>query len=285
MNEENKDLELKDEIVEQEEAIDISTSEDVKTESSSEVSIELDEESKAKSRGWDPSKGDKTAREFNLIGEMIDLKKELGKRDKMIEEIYKYQQSVIQEHKQRARLELEARLKEARELGDVEGVEQLAKEKLNLEIKEQQDIQQRSANEQLTALNAFVNRNQHWFNDRYPELKVRCQEIEAILRPTCKSWDEVAEKVEKQVKMEMQTDPKYAHLVSDNTVSRPSFSPTKSSANRGTVEVEESDTKLYSKLSSNERAMYEVANRIAKKVGEKISVKEFVLKLNEDKEV
>lgn len=284
MSEENKDL-IEDMSENQTENTESEQVTDVYQEVSENETVD-EEELRAKQHGWDPSKGSKTAREFNLTGDLIELRKELSKRDRMIEEIYKYQQNTIQEQKKRFREELELRLQEARQYGDVEAVEKLAEQKVNLQIQDNNELAKRDAQEQMAALSSFEQRNAAWFNKNNPDLIKRCQELDMIYRSTCTSYDQLAEKIERQMRAELSLDDRYAHLVAaSENINRPNINPNRSAVNRSATESIESDSKILSKLSSNEKAMYEVYKRIGDRLGEKTSVKDFVNKMNSDKEV
>ncbi len=287
----------KEELLEQEEKANETSMEDTSNEVASESGEEPEILEKAKSTGYltkeefiakggDPKKY-KTAEEFVRTGEMIDqiysLKKILEKRDKEVEAIYKHQQETISEHKRRAREELEARLSEAMQIGDVENVQKLTQAKTQLDYKDQLDQQRTAAEAQMSALTRFVDNNKHWFNDQHPELKQRAIELDTFIRTQNPhiTYDELASRVEAQMKFE------YPQIVGRGAVNRHNLSASRSAVakSEGDSDMSGSDDKLYSKLTSEEKAMYAAVKRISAKIGEDVSVKEFVQKLKEDREI
>jgi hypothetical protein len=288
----------KEEVLEQEEISNDPSMEDT---SIDEVASESGEEpevlEKAKSTGYltkeefvakggDPKKY-KTPEEFVRTGEMIDqiysIKKVLEKRDKEVEAIYKYQQETIAEHKRRARAEIETRLAEAMQIGDVENVQRLTQEKTQLDYKEHFESQQRAAQSQMSALSRFVENNKHWFNDQHPELKARTVQLDSFLRTQNPyiTYDELASRIEAQMKFE------FPEIVGRGVVSRPNLSASRSAIakSEGDSDMSGSDDKIYSKLTDQEKAMYQVHKRISAKIGADVSVKEFVQKLKQDREI
>lgn len=229
----------------------------------------------------------KSEKEYVLTGEIIELKKAIQRRDRDIDEILKYNQNVIEQQKQNFKRQLEARLQEAKELGNVDDVQQLTQEKLRVELEEQRQAQTQSANAQIEALNKFTARNATWFNNQHPEFITRCQELENIYRPSCKTWDEVADKVEKQMRYELSQDTRYKHLIDIQTThtSSPNISASRSNVNKSSTAISSDDSVLYHKLSSNEKAMYNILKRNAKRIGSDYSVKEFLNKAKRDEEI
>jgi hypothetical protein len=234
-------------------------------------------------KGGDP-KAYKTEKEFALTGELIDLKKALTKRDKDIEEIIKYHKTALDKQREAARRALEEKLQEAKSMGDVDAVQSLTAEKTQADLQDQTEQLRRVQEEQSDVLNDFCSRNASWYNDNHPELKQRCAVVEKIIiaQHPYITPRALADQIEKQLRYEISQDPRYAETVKEEP-KRPNLSATKSGVvQSGSTGSEGSDDKLYNKLSANEKAMYNIHKRIAAKVGEKVTVKEFLQQMQED---
>lgn len=230
----------------------------------------------------------KTEKEFNLTGEVIELKKTLQKRDKDIEEILKYQQHVIEQHKIKMRQELDAQLRTARDNGDMERVEQLAQQKAHSDYETKQEEQQRVAKETAVLNQAFLERNSSWYNDTHPELKARAHEIDNLVRsqyPTI-TYAQLLNEIERSMRYELGRSEDYRHLVVDpSSVARPVTSAVNSAVARSATKVNDSDEVLYSKLNGNQKARYNSINRMISKVGAKMTVKEFLADEKRNEEI
>lgn len=269
------------------------TEETPKTESSPEDDLK----SKAKSTGhlseeeyrkkFGSLRGYKTEKEYTLTGELIDLKKTLQKRDQDIEEILTYQKNVISQQKVNFRKQLEDRLAEARALGNVNAVESLTAERTKMDVEARHEEFQRASANQQQAVQGFVERNKVWFNDSNPDLIQRVKELDAIYTASTKSYEELAQKIEKHMKAEMSIDPRYSQYVRATQAPRePVLSSSQSAVNsQSSRSSNVSEDKLYSKLSNNEKAMYQVTKRIAAKVNSTYSVKDFVEAMKKDEEI
>ena len=231
----------------------------------------------------------KTEKEFVLTGELIDLKKTVQKRDKDIEEILKYQKKVIEDQKANLRQKLALQLAEAKANMDVDEVERLSLAKNKADAEEQSDHLTAVAEDIRKTDEEFIANNSSWFNDAHPELKQRAVEIGNRLKLQYPSitYKQMSVEIEQQMKFELSRSDAYSHLLTDtSTIRRPQVSPAKSAvAQSGATSGENSDDKLYAKLSANEKVMFNIHKRIAAKVGEKVSVKEFINHMNEDREV
>lgn len=232
--------------------------------------------------------GYKSEREFVLTGELIDLKKTVQKRDQDIEEIVKYHKDTIERQKQSLRRQLDERLAEAEAIGDVRQVRQLTEQKTGMDIQAQRDEYNKVESTRIRAEQDFLERNKYWYNDSNPELVQRCRDLDAFYSPLSRSPEETALKIEQQIKTEMSLDPRYAPLVraKTNTQSGPSFNSSQSSVNKSVSEtVNTSDSRLEAKLSSSEKAMYASLKRMASKVGQTYTVKEFIQSNQSDGEI
>lgn len=230
----------------------------------------------------------KTEKEYVLTGELIDLKKTLQKRDKDIEEILKYQQLAIERQKQSFRQELESRLNQAREVGDIQQVEKITQEKVRAEIQETQEKQTRMDSDVREAVQEFAERNSDWYNESHPELVRRCAELDTFYMSQSPgiSLRERAVKIENQVRAEMSLNPSYLKITAAKMeTSRPNISSSRSAVTASGSNISDaSDDKLYTKLSSEEKAMYNSLKRIQAKVDKTkpLTVKEFAAKIRND---
>jgi hypothetical protein len=283
--------EMKDEL--QEEAV-----QEEEIDSIEDVVEEVDVKEKAKSHGHKSleefiaaggkAEDYKTEKEFVLTGELIDLKKTIQKRDRDIEEILKYNKNVIEQQKINARAELDRLLAEARQNMDVDAVEKLTIQKANEQYEDNQSRMNELANSIRRKDEEFIQRNATWFNDNHPELKSRAFEIGNRLKLQNPNipYDQMASEIENQMKFELSRDDRYAHLVADTaSIRRPQPSSQSSAVAKSGALVGDSDDKLYAKLSANEKNMYNIHKRIASKLGEKVSVKEFLDQVRRDEEI
>lgn len=236
-------------------------------------------------------KGYKSPEEFVRTGDMIDqlrsLKKKLDERDKEMASIINYTNSTIQEHKLKARQEIEMRLQQAREYGNIEAIEALTKQKTEIEFRDQQEQLKEGLSKQQAALNNFVERNKHWYNDQHPELK---REAELLDKEIIQRYQNAGlpmpsyEELTATIEHTMRT--KYPDLVNTGLKNRPVIQPTNSSVNRASdTNLNQSEDKLYANLSADYKAMFNANKRILNKAGIDFTVKEFVQKLKSDGEI
>lgn len=234
-------------------------------------------------------KGYKTEDEFVRTGDMIEqiyaLKKKLDERDTEINAILNYTKNTISEHKTKVRQELETKLAQAREYGNIEAVEALVKQQTQLDFQDQQDQLKNQLSAQQQAVNVFLERNKHWYNEQHPEAVARANQIDQEISGYYKrigqqiSYDQLALEVETQMKRE------FPDLVNTGIKVRPTISATKSTVNKATATFEESDDKVYQKLSQDEKLMYQAQKRMLTKAGYSYTIKDFVKKLKEDGEI
>jgi len=217
--------------------------------------------------GGDP-KDYKTAKEFNLTGEVIELKKTLQKRDKDIEEILKYQQQVIENHKLQMRQRLTEELAQAKAIGDVDAVEKLTEAKHRQDATQEQERFTKLNEERRQVDEAFLERNSTWYN--VPELKARSIDISnrvTALNPQI-TYPQLLREIEDQMKYELSSKPefaKFATLTTDSSrVPRPNLSPGQSAVARSAI-GDNTDASQFSKLTSNQKNMFNVLKRVAEK--------------------
>lgn len=222
-------------------------------------------------QGRDPAKY-KTPEEFDKTGKVIEqlytLKKKVDQRDREIQALIDYQQRTAQREYERARQDLEARLAAAKDDMDMEGVAHYTRELVQIQNNEQNNqVQQRQSAQQ-----AFIERNQHWFNDRNPDLKQRAIEIDNEIKsifPNA-SFEELAQKIETRMQYEYPE-----RVLGQNHSVRPVAS--QSSVNKTAIVKKHS----INSLSQEHRDTFNVYKRINPKITEA----EFIQKLKNDGEL
>lgn len=246
-----------------------------------------EEESRARANGWDPSKGSKTAKEYNLTGDLIDLKKEIQKKNRDIENILKYHENTVESNKTRFKEQLNYQLNQARSTGDGDQIERLVQQKLEFEQKEKNDSQMKIKQHIDEALDGFVSRNAHWYNpksddENAKQLVQRSIQLEQEITsgdfakrtgvPMPADYNDVLKQIEMVMKYE------YPDVVGKQQAPRFSLSANKSSVNK-TMLDESTDDGAYSHLNAAEKGMYNTLKRIK---GSKYTIKEFVKKVKKD---
>lgn len=232
----------------------------------------------------------KTEKEYVLTGELIELKKAVQKRDRDIEDILKYHQNTIEAQKINFKKQIEERLYQAKSNGDIDQVEQITREKYEVEQRENQQNQANIQKQIQMAISTFTQRNAHWYNPQHQDLVDRAVELEKDIIsgryqdetgiPQPKDYEGVLKQIELAMKVEA------PDIVPTRGVSRPSISSSKSSVNMSVASASDtSDNVLYGKLKSEEQSMYKVLRRMAEKTGMKYSVKEFIEKSRRDQEI
>lgn len=225
----------------------------------------------------------KSPEEFDKTGKVIEqlytLKKKVEQRDRELQAVIDYQKRTEERAYAQAKQDLEQRLAASKDDMDVDGVAHYTRELTRLQDSEQQSQVQYRQRAQQEAQQAFIERNQHWFNDRNPDLKQRALEIDAAiqkdinegyLKPS--SYEEISSMIEKRLQYE------HPERVLGPTRSvRPNVSPGTSSVNKTAA------TKHHSlrNLSQEHRDTYNVYKRINPKITEA----DFIQKLKNDGEL
>ncbi len=157
--------------------------------------------------GNDPTKY-KTPEEFDKTGKVIEqlysLKKKVDQRDREIQALVDYQQRTAEREYSRAKQELEQRLALSKDDMDMEGVARYTQELTRLQDNETNSKSQQLQQSQHAAQSAFIERNQHWFNDRNPDLKQRAIEIDNEIKSVFPNatYEELAQKIETRMQYE-----------------------------------------------------------------------------------
>lgn len=226
-------------------------------------------------QGRDPAQW-KSPEEFDKTGKVIEqlytLKKKVDQRDREIQALVDYQKRTAQREYEKAKQELEARLSASKDDMDVDNVVRYTKELTKLEEMENTSQVQQRNRAQESAKQEFIERNQHWFNDRNPDLIQKAIEIDAevkMLYPN-DSFEELGRKIEARMRYE------HPERVSGQRSSgRPSLG--QSSVNKTAVVKKDS----FKNLSQEHRDTFNVYKRINPKITEA----EFVQRLKADGEI
>ncbi len=227
--------------------------------------------------GRDPAKY-KTPEEFNKTGQVIEqlytLKKKVDQRDREIQALVDYQQRTSQREYEKAKKDLQSQLASSKDDMDMEGVAHYTKELTRLEDMETQSHAQVAQQRQQQAQSAFIERNQHWFNDRNPDLKQRAIEIDNELKDKFPNadYDQLAELIEAKMIKE------HPERVLGNARARsPSMSHSQSSINKTAVVRRN----VFKDLSQEHKDTYHVYKRINPKITEA----DFIQRLKADGEI
>lgn len=231
-------------------------------------------------QGRDPNQW-KSPEEFDKTGKILEqlyaMKKKVDQRDREIQALVDYQQRTSQREYERAKQELESRLAASKDDMDVEGVAHYTKELARLEHIEHSNQANNRQEQQQVALENFKDRNQHWFNDRNPDLVNRAVAIDAELKqlyPNA-SYDDLAAKIEARMQYE------YPERVLGSRGHRPpALSPSHSSVNK-TVANKNNVSKTFKGLSQEHRDTFNVYKRINPNITEA----DFINRLKQDGEL
>jgi len=236
--------------------------------------------------GNDPAKY-KTPEEFDKTGKVIEqlysLKKKVDQRDREIQSLVEYQKRTSEREYERAKQELETRLADSKSDMDMEGVSHYTKELTRLQDSEQTSKAQQNQQAQQSAQTAFVERNQHWFNDRNPDLKNRAIEIDNELKgiyPNA-SYEELAQKIETRMQYEHPE-----RVMTSNSRSRPSVASSSQSSVNKTSAQTSSVKRTFQGLSQDLKDTYSATKRIIESGRDKeYTMNDFIAQLKKDGEL
>jgi hypothetical protein len=229
----------------------------------------------------------KSPEQFNKTGEILEqlyaMKKKVDQRDREIQALVDYQQRTSQREYEKAKQDLEQRLAVSKDDMDMEGVAHYTKELTRLEHIENNNQLQLQQEKQQNALNSFIERNQHWYNDRNPDLVNRAVEIDNEIkadinagRIKVNSLDDIAVMIEKRLG--------YEHpdrvLGAARGQKPPALSPSHSSVNKSAVN-KSSATKVFKNLSQEHKDTYNVYKRMNPNITEA----DFITRLKQDGEI
>ena len=288
-NEERNDLITAEEAVDE---VENEISEQEETEQKAEENTEVLEAKKYGhlskedwvAQGRDPNQW-KSPEEFNKTGKILEqiyaLRDKVDQRDREIKALVDYQQRTSQREYEKAKQDLEQRLVASKDDMDVEGVVHYTKELARLEHLENNNQLQLQQEKQQTALKNFIERNQHWYNDRNPDLVNRAVEIDNEIkedinagRIKVNSLDDIAVMIEKRLGYE------HPDRVLGATRGQKPPSLSHSSVNKSEVN-KSSVNKTFKGLSQEHRDTYNVYKRINPNITES----DFINRLKQDGEI
>ena len=233
----------------------------------------------------------KSPEEFDKTGKVIEqlysLKKKVDQRDREIQALVEYQKRTAQREYERARQELEQRLALSKDDMDVEKVAHYTKELTRLEDMENASQRQQQQSNQEQAKQSFIERNQHWFNDRNEDLRQRAIEIDNEIRDDINSgaikvnsYDDISVMIEKRMKYE------YPERVMGKTRSAPpNVSHNTSSINKTAANIS-SAKRTFQNLPQDLKDTYTATKRIMESMGNgEYTMNEFIDRLKADGEI
>lgn len=219
-----------------------------------------------------PEDFDKTGK---VIEQLYSLKKKVDQRDREIQLMMEYQERTKQREYERAKQELESRLAHSKDDMDMEGVSHYTKELVRLQDNEQTTKSNQMQQAQSNAQTAFLERNQHWFNDRNPDLKNRAIEIDNELKSVYPNatYEELAQKIETRMQYEHPE-----RVLGTRTNAAPSGRVSATSSVNKSAVIKKSSLRS---LSQEHRDTYNVYKRINPKTTEA----DFIQRLKDDGEI
>ena len=219
----------------------------------------------------------KSPEEFNKTGEILEqiysLRKQVELRDRELKNVVEYHKKASQREHERARKDLEQRLAASKDDMDVEGVSHYTKELTRLEDYENQTQTQQKQQSQADAEQRFLERNQHWYNERNADLVRQAHTISAELQSIYPSAtpDELAQKIELRMQYE------HPERVNGQTKARPNISPSRSSVNKTAVTKKNSFGKLPQELKDT--------YNVYKRINPNITEADFIARLQADGDI
>lgn len=239
--------------------------------------------------------GFKSAEQFNKYGEawgevsevIKGLQKQVEESRKQTEVLVNYQQRTEERAYQRARQDLEAQLQQARNLGDVESVEHLVKEKSKLEFHESQNNHAKLEQQRLRVEQDFRENNKHWFGINQ-EMTQRAVQLDLMIREEAVknniplTYESLAKQVEAYLRAE------FPDTMIVKATQGPSISASRSNMNKGSngSAILNSDDKTFNSLSNDHKLMYQAVKRIYESgSGKEYTKKDFINKLKTDGEI
>ena len=228
----------------------------------------------------------KSPEEFDKTGKILEqiysLRKKVDQRDREIEAMVEFQRRTSKREYDRAKQELQSKLKESEEDMDVKGVAHYTKELTRLEDMEQHETQQQQLSYQQQAQQAFIERNQHWYNDRNPDLQQQAMLINNELAQKNPNMDpnDIAEIIEYRIQREHPE-----RVLGESRKSKPVVSPNRSSVNKTAVKKTSLD-RTFNGLSQELKDTYSATKRIAEKIdGKPYTKADFIKELKDYGEI
>lgn len=227
---------------------------------------------KPESQWKSPEEFDKTGK---ILEQLYSVKKKVDQRDREIQALVEYQQRTSQREYERAKQDLESRLAASKDDMDMEGVSHYTRELTRLQDSEVQTQSHAIQQHQQQAKEAFVERNQHWFNDRNPDLMQRAIEIDLEVREDFPNatYDQLAQKIEKRMQYE------HPERVLGQSKPRPTVSRSTSSVNKSATST---TTRAFHSLSAEHKDMFSVYKRV---MNPNATEADFIARLKKDGEI
>lgn len=228
----------------------------------------------------------KSPEEFNKTGDILEqiysLRSKVDQRDREIKALVDYQQRTAQREYERARQDLEQRLAASKDDMDVERVAHYTKELTKLDQAEYSNQIQQAQQNQQAAAERFKQRNQHWFNDRNPDLMNRAFEIDQEIKADIdagnikvNSLDDIGVMIEKRLRYE------YPDRVLGTQNQKPmTIAPSQSSVNKSAANKVGSK-KVFQGLSQEHKDTFNVYKRMNPNITEA----DFINRLKQDGEI
>lgn len=232
-------------------------------------------------QGRDPDKW-KSEEEFVEFGDSysklrphIDtLKKEISKRDTALDTMAQYIDEIRQREYQRGKQEVEERLRQAREMGDIQAVEDLTRKQAQFDAESRSKQISDAAKAQKEALEVFIDRNKHWFNDQHPDLQAKALQLGQQIRrlyPTISYADE-ASMIEERMKFE------HADIVGSGQSRNNPITPSRSMVNKSAMDSSPvTEDRAFRSLSADQRSEFNYVKQMVEKVpGIKYTIKDYL---------
>ncbi len=217
--------------------------------------------------------------DFNKYGELYtksfsELRQQNESLSKKIDLLVEDRKKIAIEATREAIQQLEGELKTARDRGDIQAVEHLAKQQVKLDAVQQQDLHSRQMQERREIDELFMQRNGHWFNDSKPDLKSQAQQISQQIEYSNPgiSYAQLAIQTEERMRL-MHPDVFISNQQTFRAVSMNDSAINKAVSETGAT----TDERLFKSLTPGERAEYNITKRMVEKIpGIKFTVSEYI---------
>lgn len=244
------------------------------------------------------AEGFKDEDQFNKYGDawsdvkevITGLQKKLDEEAKKTEALVSYNQRIEDRAYQRAKTEIELKLQEAKNMGDVANVEYLTKEQSKMEFNESQQAYARNEAARSSVERQFLERNKHWVGVN-KEMTAKAIAMDAEERANAQrlnlplTYEKLAEIVEARMRMEYPQE----FIKSKPT---PGFSASASNANKGTTGgIGDSSERLFNTLSEDHKLIFAATKRSYEKSSKALgqnkvySKQDFIKQLKKDGEI
>lgn len=235
-------------------------------------------------QGRDPNKW-KSPEQFNKFGEeysevkdmLKSYREQISKMSTQIESLTDFNKRSAEEAVRQAREGLEQQIRQAKEFNDVVAIEQLTRQKTQMEFQEQQQKQQQEATARQEIDMGFLQRNSHWFNNENPQLVQKAQQVAneiAQYYPNI-NYAEQVRRIEERMKFE------HPELSGNAPAQRP-IQQSRSAVNKSSIQqnTSGSDQQLYRNLSNDDKMEYQEVKKMldARKIP--YTVSEFIQSKN-----